>query len=76
MMRFPPISPYKTPPPLGGGGGRADGEGIIVEYRKHIPSRRGDSRIARRMFADAVRTGGETPPLRICGENVTFSRLS
>ena len=47
-------------------GGEADGEGIFVEYRKHIPSRRGDSRIARPISANAVRTGGETPPLRIC----------
>ena len=46
---------------------KPDGEGIIVEYRKHIPSCRGDSRIARRMFVDAVRAGGETPPLRVCG---------
>ena len=46
----------KRLPPWGRWQPKADGEGFIVEYRKHIPSRRGDSRIARQMFADVLST--------------------
>ena len=53
----------KCLPPWGRWQPKADGEGFIVEYRKHIPSRRGDSRIARRMFADVLSTQRPKPPV-------------
>ena len=58
-------------------GGEADGEGIFVEYRKHIPSRRGDSRIARPISANAVRTDSrDACPYGSAGEYRIAARIA